>query len=239
MELSAVINKYDLPLTRAERNLVARLPASASALSEDQYDRRMKELQIARDVLSRLPDRQTSERRSKMEKAAMLKERLKMLRQMIPFMSSSAAKSLKSEMKQIAAQLASLETESGGGGGGMMSAGEATASEPSNSGKQAKAGVDSSPANETDQADDSGQKVRRLSTDYALQGNGVKNADSNADVRQLKETIAELKKLFKTVLEVLKRKQAGRGSGSIQAPGTSLQAYAAIPDSSRRIVVKV
>jgi len=49
-----------------------------------------------------------------------------MLKQMIPFMSPAAAKSLKIELKQIASQLASLGAEGGGNPGGLSTAAAVT-----------------------------------------------------------------------------------------------------------------
>jgi hypothetical protein len=133
MELSAIVKRSGLALSRSENRLVALLPGGASAESPERYEQKMKALAAARAVLEQLPDRQTIQRRSRMEKAAMLKERLKMLRQMIPLLSPSAAKSLKLEMKQIAAQLASLDAGSGGGGGSAIVTREAPAVEKSDS----------------------------------------------------------------------------------------------------------
>ncbi len=79
MELSAIVKKYDLPLTRSERTLVAQLPTGTTAVSENRYEQQMKALAAARDVIAQLPDKHTLERQRTMEKAGMLKDRLKML----------------------------------------------------------------------------------------------------------------------------------------------------------------
>lgn len=238
MELSAIVKEYNIPLTRSESRLVALLPSGPSAESPERYDQRMKALAVARDVLKQLPDKQTSERRSRMEKAAMLKERLKMLRQMIPFLSPSAAKSLKSEMKQIAARIASL---SGGGGGSAAVTLDAPAAGTAESAQNAGTARNAGPSSETDQGDSKNQQKGHALPGAELSGQEVKNDDgANAEERALKETVAELKTLFKTVLEALKRKQqARRASGQLPGNASSLRVYVAMSEQSRRVAINV
>jgi hypothetical protein len=235
MELSAVAKEYGLLLTRAERSLVTQIPAGASAISDDLYGERMKALADARDVLDQMPDRQTTARQRRMEKAGMLKERLKVLRQMIPFLSPTAAKSLKAEMKQIAAQLASLEAGSGGGSGSAMPASAAATIEAPESGTDVEAAANTAQPAEKGE----GQK-QNAPPDSVLQGFGQKNGDSNSEDRQLKEAVEELKNLYKAVLAALKRKQqSGRDNGHLSASAPNLRGYTNIPDTTNRLTVKV
>lgn len=237
MELSAIIREHNLLLTRPESDLVTRLSTGISAGSEELYDQRMKSLAAARDLLKRLPDRKTMVRQSNMEKAAILKERLKMLRQMIPFMSPSAVKSLNAEMKQIASQLASLSGESGGSGGAMPEA-AAPVSKTVQSGGNAETAPDPAQPDGTEQP--SGvTRVQLASLVAAVQADGVKNRGGNAEDRQLKETVAELKSLFNAVLAAMKRKQqSGRGSG--YRPGhAQLRVYVDLPYSAGSVGVMV
>jgi hypothetical protein len=235
MELSAVVKKYNLSLTRSESNLVGRLSGGTS----EQAEQRMKALAEARDVLKQLPDRQTSERRSRMEKAAMLKERLKMLRQMLPFLSPSAAKSLKSEMKQIAGQIASLSSGSGGGGSITVTT-DAPATGTAESAQGAETAQDAGPSLETDQGDNKNQQERYTLSGAGLSGQEVRNdVGVNAEERALRETVTELKALFRGVLEALKRKQqAGRATRNL-ASASPLRVYAAMPDSGGRVAINV
>jgi hypothetical protein len=63
---------------------------------------------------------------------------------------------------------------------------------------------------------------------------------SAAKDRQLKETVEELKNLYKAVLAAVKRKQqSGRGSGHHSGQTSHLRVYAVIPDSASSVAVKV
>ncbi len=239
MELSAIINKYDLPLTRSERNLVAALPVSASAQSADQYDQRMKALADAREIIKQMPDRETVERQVNMEKAGMLKERLKRLRQMIPYMSPAAAKAAMTEMKQIAAQLASLEGASSGGNGAPLPATTTTAAATPESNSAAQTAQDKVQSNETDLGNSGAQQGHQDVSGSTKQTSGVKSVGGSSEDSQLKEAITELRNLYNIVLAALKRKQAVRGGGQMQKTATYLKAYDSIPDISSRVAVKV
>ena len=239
MELSAITKEYNVPLTRSERKLVSQLPTYPSVTSADRYRQQMKALADTRAVVAQLPDRQASERQRRSEKAAILKERLKMLRQMMPFLSPSAAKSLKSEMRQIAAQIASLSGGSGAGGGAAVPTAEADAETPESGGETASK-VDAVPSSETAEVDD-GTQQEQAASDNTLQPPGVKNADNNSQDRQLKETVEELKAMYKAVLAALKRKQqqavqVGERHGGHVLP---LQAYASMPESTNSVEIKV
>lgn len=233
MEMSVIVKEYNVPLTRAENNLVGHLSGAASDVTEQ----RMKALAAARDVLKQLPDRQSSERSRRMEKAAMLKERLKMLKQMLPFLSPSAAKSLKSEMKQIAGQIASLSGGSGGGGGSAIVTMDAPAAGTAKPAQGAETEQSAEPTPEADLGDGKSQQERNASSNVELPGQGVKkDALATEEERKLRETVAELKALFKTVLEALKRKQK---SGGALRGGSPFRAYVTLPDSSGTVGMNV
>lgn len=240
MELSAITKEYNVPLTRSERKLVSQLPTDPSATSADRYRQQMKTLADTRAAVAHLPDRQASERQRRSEKAAILKERLKMLRQMMPFLSPSAAKSLKSEMRQIAAQIASLSGGSGAGGGAAVPMAEAGGETPESGGETASK-VDAVTSSDAEPVNDGTQQQEQAASDNTLQQAGVKNADNNSQDRQLKETVEELKAMYKAVLAALKRKQqqavqAGERHGGHVLP---LQAYASMPESTNSVEIKV
>lgn len=240
MELSAITKEYDVPLTRSERKLVSQLPTDMSISSEDRYRQQIKALADARAVVTQLPDKQASERQRRAEKAAILKERLKILRQMIPFLSPSAAKSLKSEMRQIAAQIASLSGGSGAGGGAAVPTAEADAA-TSESGGETAPKVDAVPSSGAEPVDNGTQQKEQAASDNTLQQPGVKNADDNSQDRQLKETVEELKAMYRAVLAALKRKQqqavqVGEQHGGHASP---LHAYASMPESTNSVEIKV
>lgn len=233
MELLAIVKQYNLSLTRSEKSLVDRL----SGRTSEQTEQRMKALAEARDVLKQLPDRRSSERSRRMEKAAMLKERLKMLKQMLPFLSPSAAKALKSEMKQIAGQIASLSGGSGGGGGGEAVVMDAPAAGTAKPAQRAETEQSAESSPETDQGDGEIQQERTASSNEELPGQGVKqDAVATEEERRLREAVVELKSLFKTVLEALKRKHK---SGQVLRGDSPLRAYVELPDSSGSVAVNV
>ncbi len=229
MELSAVVNKYDVPLTRTERSLVGQIPDGTSTVSDDRYDQQMKVLVAAREALKQLPDRKTMERQSKMDKAGMLKDRLKMLRQMIQFMSPGAVKSLIVEMKQISAQITSLTGENGGlqGGGnvGVMTESASGAETPPEMAQAAS--VDNL---------GSGDPHEQPVLSGTVQADSIKSGSRNPEDRQLKETVEELKSLYKLVLAALKRKQQQSGGHTSQQ---ELRRYVDVPDNGGIVALKV
>ena len=62
------------------------------------------------------------------------------------------------------------------------------------------------------------------------------NKEANAEERALRESLAELKSLFKTVLEALKRKQK---TGHTLRDASPLRAYAALPESGGSLAITV
>ncbi|NVN89823.1 MAG: hypothetical protein HXX11_04400 [Desulfuromonadales bacterium] len=241
MNLSTIVNEFNLPLTRPERNLVSRIDGGTSALPEDRYEKLFKELAAAREVSAQLPDRQTMERQNRMEKAGRLKERLKMLRQMIPFLSPSAAKALKAEMKQIAAQLASLESEGGGTGSAMISMEEASVT-AQKTGNPTGNELDAEQPRETEQGSEGAQQEQLTFPENALFGRAAKTGNSSLEDRQLRESIEELKKLYNTVLAALKRKlrlDHDHDQGHLPQQAPRLQVYTAWPDITTSVAIKV
>lgn len=232
MELAGIATQYGSSLTRAERSLLGQLSAGMSEAEQDNYARNIKELAAAREVIKQLPDAQTTKRQNAMAKAAMLKERLKMLRQMIPFMSPSAAKSLKAELKQIAAQLASLQGESGNSGT-VTPAPQVTAADVPGSEGKTVAASDTASTDTTDTGTDGSGSERGAAPDVTGAADDVKPGGSAAESRRLKEMIEEAKSLLKAVLAAAKRKQqAVRGAGQ-------LRNYAATPDSMGSVTITV
>ena len=237
MELTAIVKEYNVPLTRTEESLLSRLGTDVSSRSQDRYEQQMKDLAAARTVVRQLPDRQTLERQSRLERAGILKERLKMLRQMIPFLSPSATKSVMAEMKQIAAQIASL----GAGSGSVvvtatdMASPETAASAKDSGGTRGNTQEAAQPAG-TGQR--SGGTTQQMSP--ALSGKPPETGnDSAAEERRLKEAVEDVKTLFKSVLAALKRKRSGRDGNRPQQPSPRLQVYAAMPEGAGRVAVKV
>jgi hypothetical protein len=239
MELSAIINERNLPLTRHESDLVTRLSSGISAASGELYDQRMKTLAAAREVLEQLPDRKTMARQDSMEKAGMLKERLKLLHQLLQFMSPASVKSLKAEMKQIASQLSSLSDETVGGNAGAIFAAAATVDELPKPGSNAETAPGAAEVNEAG-PENGGTPQEHVLSGSAAQSDGSKSGNGTAEDRQLKETVEELKSLYRAVLAAMKRKQqSGRGSGQLSGHAAHLRVYADVPDSEGSVAIKV
>lgn len=232
MELSAVVKEYAIPLTRAEQDLVARLDAGASSRPAALSDKRMQAIADGRAAVQKLPDKRTTERQMRMDKAAMLKERLKMLRQMIPFLSAAALKSLKVEMRQIASQVASLEAGSGGG----AAPGPTAAAPPSDSGAATTTDV---PQSDTaPPAGEDAKEGQRTPSGAALPGLGVYSGDTGAEDRQMKESVAEVRNLYRSVQATLKRRQqAERSNRQPPRHALRLRVYAGMPDSRGTVAV--
>lgn len=239
MELSTIAQQQELPLTRAERALLAAASTSLSSVSGERYEEQMKALTDARELLKQLPDKKSAERQDKSEKARMLKERLRMLKQMIPFMSPAAAKSLKVELKQIASQLASLGAGSPGGSGSLTTAAVAVTGT-----EQAAMPVESADADGEAVADEAasegGTTPQEPTAAAPDRSNASGHTTENGQDRQLQETLEELKQLYRSVRNMVQRKlqQAGdRGEPAPELP-PQLQAYMALPESGVGVTVK-
>ena len=261
MELIAMLKQYNLPLTSTERALVNGLKSGSSSRPDGYYEQQLKRLADAREALKRLPDKKSSDRQSKSEKAKMLKDRLKMLKQMFPFMSPAAAKSLKAERQQIAAQIASRKDD-GGSGGAVFSSGsdsaagatvassdaagtaaeaDAAAIEVSVVTEAAEAGSDTEDAENTDAGEKTGEpkdtEAAGTADNYLQQANQSK-AESAAD-RAEKEELEKLKQLYQTVKNMLERKLQRPDDPGTQA-ALQIQAYQAASEviSSSAVSVK-
>ena len=261
MELTALLKQYNLPLTSNERALVNGLKSNSSSRPDEYYEQQLKRLADAREALKRLPDKKTSDRQKKSEKIKMLKERLKMLKQMIPFMSPSAAKSLKAELKQIAAQIASLKDD-GGSGGAQFSSGsdsaagstvaataaagtsaeaDTAAAEASAVSEAAETTLASSDAEGVEAAEEAGAskdtETTNAATSYQEQANQSK-AESAAN-RAEKEELEKLKQLYQAVKNMLERKLQRPDDPGTQA-ALQIQAYQAASEilSSSAVSVK-
>lgn len=244
MELSAILTDYYPQLARAEQSLVSNLTGDVSSSAQERYEQQMKALSDARSILKQLPDRKTSDRQSKAEKATVLKERLKMLKQMLPFMSPSAVKSLKAELKQIASQLASLQ-EGGGNaaiaGGESIPAAPATLTGADTTGTPTDAGSEAGSDSATEQqsaAAAEGSTATTSADSYLEQAN--KSKAESTEARAMRETIEELKQLYRSVRSMMQRKlQQGGDKGTPVADlPTQLQAYLALPDSTAGLAIK-
>lgn len=261
MELTALLKQYNLPLTGTERALVNGLKSNSSSRPDGYYEQQLKQLADAREALKRLPDKKTSDRQKKSEKIKMLKDRLKMLKQMIPFMSPSAAKSLKAELKQIAAQIASLKDDSGSGGAvfsgssdsaagatvassdaaGTAAEADAAATEAGVVTEAAEASSDTEDAENTDAGEKTGEpkdtETANAANSYQEQANQSK-AESAAD-RAEKEELEKLKQLYQAVKNMLERKLQRPDDPATQA-ALQIQAYHAASEiiSSSAVSIK-
>lgn len=260
MELTSLLKQYNVPLTSSERSLVSGLKSSStnSTRTEDYYEQQLKRLADAREVLKQLPDKNTSDRQRRSEKAKILKERLRMLKQMIPFMSASAAKSLKAELRQIAAQIAALGDSGGSGGLSSGSGAEAAATSSATSGTAtdsatqaeaatveatAEVAVESSDTEQQSEADGESAEAKDEDTaateNSALEQANQSKSESAAD-RAEKEELEKLKQLYQAVKNMLERKLQNPHDPATDA-SLQMQAYQAASEtlmSSRAVSVK-
>lgn len=248
MQLSALLNSYNIPLTKAERSFFAGLSTDGSRRSDAYYEQQVKQLAETKEALRQLPDQKSSERQNRTEKMKMLKERLKMLKQMIPFMSASAAKALKAELQQIAAQIGALKDGSGGSPLGALSdatAAPAAAMETSGdmsapvSGDTTAGGVteDAEPVSDTtvesgdqggkaeaDEASDTSKNTEEAAKDTSALDQAKQNSAESAADRAEKEELDKLKQLYEAVKQALERKLQKPDDPVTQA-ALQLQAY--------------
>lgn len=164
----------------------------------------------------------TSPRQAALEKAAILKRRLEMLKAMLLFASPEAAKSIASQLKGIAGELAALGKSLGGGGAtiatpsialpGDETASAATTATVNNEQTEMPAEQpDSTNAEQTSEAeiadDAAGEKS---ATDSAQPGESTPKSDDGA----LRKVIADAKRLLK---ELILRTKAKLQEGDAQA----------------------
>lgn len=256
MELMSLLNQYNVPLSKAERALFSGLNTSSSTRSDAYYDQQVKRLADARQALQRMPDKQSSDRQSKAEKIKMLKDRLKMLKQMIPFMSAAAAKSLKAELKQIAAQIGALKeagtssaTPFGGTAITTASPDNSTAT-TSDSAAQAEATAteanaevvteSSATAQQTATGEESNEAKDKptgvTGTSYLEQANQSK-AESAAH-RAEQEELERLHQLYQSVKNMLERKLQKPHDPATQA-ALQLQAYQEAAETMQGTAVSI
>ncbi|MDD2272890.1 MAG: hypothetical protein PHP95_06310 [Desulfuromonadaceae bacterium] len=246
MELSSILKQYNVPFTKAERDLANVLKSADTSRTDEYYEQQMKRLADARATLKSFPDKKTSDRQNKTEKASMLKERLKMLKQMIPFMSPSALKNLKAELKQIASQLASLKAE--GGSSVTVSSDVATTTEPQVTVADAavsedapiRAGADSGSDPEEQEQSTADSSPQSNSFDTNTQ-QAAKTKEVHDQDRALKETVEDLKRLYRTVRAMVQRKlhQAGDKGGPVADLPPQMQAYQVLPESGNALNIKI
>ncbi len=253
MELMSLLNQYNVPLSKAERALFSGLNTSSSTRSDAYYDQQVKRLADARQALQRMPDKQSSDRQSKAEKIKMLKDRLKMLKQMIPFMSAAAAKSLKAELKQIAAQIGALK-EAGTSSATPFGGTAATTASPDNSTATATDSAtqveatateanpevvteSSATAQQTATGEESNEaKDKANGTSYLEQANQSK-AESAAH-RAEQEELERLHQLYQSVKNMLERKLQKPHDPATQA-ALQLQAYQDAAESMPSTAVSI
>jgi len=238
MKLSTIAQQQDLPLTRPERALLEAASTNLSSISRERYEEQMKALTDARELLKQLPDKKSSERRDKSEKAQMLKERLRMLKQMIPFMSPAAAKSLIMELKQIAAQLASLG--GGGGSGGLSTSVMASVTDAGQVTDSAESAIEAADADVGDNTPNNDTTPEKTTAGHSEQSDTNGHMTENGQDRQLQETLEELKQLYRSVRNMVQRKlqQAGDRGEPVPELPPQLQAYMALPESGVGVTVK-
>lgn len=244
MELSRIVQHYAPALSRSERGLASALPDAPPPAAAERYEQQMKALADARAIMKQVPDKKSADRQDKAEKIRMLKERLKMLKQMIPFMSPSAAKSLKAELRQIAAQLSSLAADGNGGGDGAAGtsggSGSMTATARTGAPEAVSAEEDAVagdvPADERAVADESDRQPEEPSG-VAGSGAQAKAADGN---RQMREEMEELKRLYRSVRAMAHRKlqQAGDRGEPLPNGPPPLLAYASLPETGGNVQIK-
>ncbi len=228
METIAVPATYNASLTRAERRLLTGLTSGASSASDSRLERRIRELADARTAVSRLPDGKKTERQRRAEKAAMLKERLKLLKQMIPFLGPSAAKSLRTEMQQISSQIASLGSTSGTG---LIGTGGIAADVPAGADPWAEPDGESG---DTTAADGASRDSSRDS--ISPQSVTVDAGSDAAEEKALQDSIAELQRLHRGVKALLRRKlQLSDGESERQKSPAQIMVYLGLAESGRKL----
>jgi len=249
MELMSLLNQYNVPLTKTERAFFKGIGSAGASRTDAYYEQQVKRLADTREALKQLPDKKTSDRQSKVEKIKMLKDRLRMLKQMIPFMSASSAKSLRAELKQIAAQIGALKDSSGGIGGTEALTGSNTqvSTDTASSGKAeaaaAEATAEAAESSDTEQpgtGSDAGEAKNEASSDkgsnYLEQANQSKS-ESAAD-RADKEELEKLKQLFQSVKQMLERKLQKPNDPATQT-ALQMQAYQAAEEAIREAGVSI
>ena len=230
MNLSAIAKESDLSLTRSESTLTGAITAPVSADDEERYRLKMRQLARARDALKQMPDKQSMQRQQQADKVQILKQRLTILRQSVPFLSPAAARALMAEMKQIAAQLRSLHI--GSADGTTSASAGATEVPESPPGAAAAQTVQDSGQQQTGAKDTESSASQSAAVSDSPLAPVPQNA-TNSKSGQSNDPVDELNQLYRTVLTALKRK-AGERSGSPKHV-KQLTAYLVIPGARHRI----
>jgi hypothetical protein len=203
-------------------NASASSAGSSTAPADNSLAERIKAWQEARVGQSAS---NSSPRQAALEKAAILKRRLEMLKAMLLFASPEAAKSIASQLKGIAGELAALGKSLGGGGGGggatiatssiALPGGEtasaATAAETDTDQAAAPTSTEQANAGQTTEAADANNVSDEDDADeQALPGESTPKSDDSA----LRKAIADAKRLLK---ELILRTKAKLQEGDAQA----------------------
>lgn len=217
MKVDSSSNLFALRALSASAN-VSSPGRSTEAGADDSLAERIKAMQEARVDQSAS---RTSPRQAALEKAAILKRRLEMLKAMLLFASPEAAKSIASQLKGIAGELAALGKSLGGGGatsatpsialpGGETDNTAVTATADSD---LAAAPASTEPANAgqaTEAEDANNVSGENDADDQALPGESTPKSDDSA----LRKAIADAKRLLK---ELILRTKAKLQEGDAQA----------------------
>ena len=162
------------------------------------------------------PASRTSPRQAALEKAAILKRRLEMLKAMLLFASPEAAKSIASQLKGIAGELAALGKSLGDGGatlaasGAALPGGETVSAAATTEGDSDQAAAPAS-TEPTDAGDEEQTSNAGGSGDVASDNSGDDQAEpgasaSKSDDSALRKAIADAKRLLKVLILRVKAK---------------------------------
>lgn len=190
------------------------LGRAAEAAADNSLAERIKAWQEARANLSAS---RSSPRQAALEKAAILKRRLEMLKAMLLFASPEAAKSIASQLKGIAGELAALGKSLGGGSAAPVTPSVALASGET-SGATAASEPAEMPAEPADTAD--AEQAAAEAADDAAAPDSAENqtpageSTQNSDDSALRKAIADAKRLLK---ELILRSKAKLQEGDAQA----------------------
>ena len=200
-------------------NASASSAGNSSAAADNSLAERIKAWQEARVGQSAS---KSSPRQAALEKAATLKRRLEMLKAMLLFASPEAAKSIASQLKGIAGELAALGKSLGGGGattatsgialpGGETASAATTATVDSEQTEIPADQPDSTNAEQTSEAEIADDAAGENSaTDSTPPGESAPKTDDSA----LRKAIADAKRLLK---ELILRTKAKLQEGDAQA----------------------
>lgn len=203
MKVDSSSNLFALRALSASAN-VSSPGRSTEAGADDSLAERIKAWQEARFDQSAS---RTSPRQAALEKAAILKRRLEMLKAMLLFASPEAAKSIASQLKGIAGELAALGKSLGGGGATTATPSIALpGGETVNTTATAAADSDLTAAAASTEQANAGQATE---TEDANNVSGENDADGQAqpgestpksDDSALRKAIADAKRLLKALI---------------------------------------